>query len=575
VRPSGSIIRLRLRLRMCARACAAAALLALGCGGGGGKGGSVIHAQLTTVAEVTGLDSVRLTAGTAAKTFAVQSLSTVATQFDLPVPADVLGNVNVGAIARPFAGCMGLSGSGLAYLSKAGDSAEVAIVMMPTDICQSGTGGAAGMGGAAGGAAGTSGAAGAGAGGSVAGTGGTASGAGGRGGSGTGGSAGGSGGSVSGAGGRGGSGAAGAAGGTGGATGTGGQTSCGPAAGSKPPLVAPPSLTHCVEYSHDDSGAVCDATTFANDPYINDVAVSPDGQYMATAGSHRTSSPTTIDSGNDRIKIWRLNANTPTQCATTLSNPGAGPAYVAFSPNGQYLAVAWQSDWVYVYSVPTFAQVGQITSSYGLLYGVGWSPDSQVVFSVDWDGATDGNLYADSPTGVSIDSRTLGVDPDVMAVSPAAGTSNASTIAVGGYDGNFGLYTYSGGSFSTASSIVPVALNSVAWSVEFSPSGNLIGVGTDEGVVRFWTLPLTSNTPTGNPIANTTGSPILGLSFSPYGTYVAVGYDMQTEIWNLNTRARVSGASTSSFVDAVAFSASGGAVISGEDDCGRVLVCAD
>jgi WD40 repeat protein len=162
-----------------------------------------------------------------------------------------------------------------------------------------------------------------------------------------------------------------------------------------------------------------------------------------------------------------------------------------------------------------------------------------------------------------------------MAVSPTAGTSNASTIAVGGYDGNFGVYTYSGGSFATTTSIVPVALNAVSWAIEFSPTGNLIGVGTDEGVVRFWNVPLTSNTPTGNPIANTTGSPILGLSFSPYGTYVAVGYDMQTEIWNLNTRARVSGASSTSFVDAVSFSASGGAVISGEDDCGRVLVCAD
>ena len=76
-------------------------------------------------------------------------------------------------------------------------------------------------------------------------------------------------------------------------------------------------------------------------------------------------------------------------------------------------------------------------------------------------------------------------------------------------------------------------------------------------------------------LEDVTGSPILGLSFSPYGTYVALGYDMQTEIWNLNTRALVSGADTTSFVDAVAFSASGGAVISGEDDCGRVLVCAD
>src|ERR1043165_4265214 len=80
-------------------ACSALSLLVVGCGGGS-KGGSVIHVQLTTMQEVPGLDSVRLTAGTAAKTFPLQRLSTAATQFDLAVPSDVLGNVTVGALAR-------------------------------------------------------------------------------------------------------------------------------------------------------------------------------------------------------------------------------------------------------------------------------------------------------------------------------------------------------------------------------------------------------------------------------------------------------------------------------------------
>jgi WD40 repeat protein len=298
---------------------------------------------------------------------------------------------------------------------------------------------------------------------------------------------------------------------------------------------------------------------------------------MATAGSHRRTVPDATDAANDRIKIWRLVGNTPTQCATTLANPGMGPSYVAFSPNGQYLAVAWENDWVYVYSVPTFAQIGKLTSSYGLLVGVGWSPDSQVVFSVDWDGAGDGNLYADSPTGVAIDSRTLGVDPSVMAASPTAGTGNASTIAVGGNAGTFGVYTYSGGAFATTSSIVPTASAAISWSIKFSPNGNLVGVGTDDGMVRLWTVPVTSTStsPTATILASATGSSVYGLSFSPYGTYVAIGYELQTAIWNMSTRAFVGSTSAASFVDAVSFSASGGAVIFGEDDCGRVVVCAD
>ena len=164
------------------------------------------------------------------------------------------------------------------------------------------------------------------------------------------------------------------------------------------------------------------------------MAVSPDGQYLATAGSHRTSSPNTIDSANDRVRIWRLVGNTPTLCGSiNISNPGLGPAYVAFSPNGQYLAVAWRRDYVYVYSVPSFTMVGSILSSYGPLYGVGFSPDSQTVFSIDYDSSlADGTLYADRVNGDPVALAQLGVDPDILAVSPVAGTGNTSTIAVGG-----------------------------------------------------------------------------------------------------------------------------------------------
>src|SRR5216110_246100 len=154
----------------------ALSLLVAGCGGGS-KGGSVIHVQLTTMQEVTGLDSVRLTAGTAAKTFPLQRLSTAATQFDLAVASDVLGNVAVSALARPANGCMGYAGSGLAYLAAAGDSAEVAIVMQSQDVCQ--TTGTGGGGGGTGGTVGTGGSSGTTGGG---GTGGSTSGSGGTGG---------------------------------------------------------------------------------------------------------------------------------------------------------------------------------------------------------------------------------------------------------------------------------------------------------------------------------------------------------------------------------------------------------
>ena len=163
-----------------------------------------------------------------------------------------------------------------------------------------------------------------------------------------------------------------------------------------------------------------------------------------------------------------------------------GPAYVAFSPNGQYLAVAWRQDYVYVYSVPGFTMVGSILSSYGPLYGVGFSPDSQTVFSIDYDSTlADGTLYADRVNGDPVTLAQLGVDPDVLAVSPVAGTGNTSTIAVGGYEGTAGVYVFNGTTIS-GPTIVTTGPYAAAWAARFNPAGNLLAIGTDEGYVHFW-----------------------------------------------------------------------------------------
>ena len=474
------------RARGLARALAVA-LLACGCGGGSRSGDTTIRFQLTTAEDVAGLASVRLTAGSSAKTYRGAEPVGHGEVFDLPVPSSVTGSVDVGALARPASGCMGYGGTAVAYIAGAGSVATVTILMTPQDICETtGTGGTGGrparreraarrderdggherhhgdgrldldrIGGnrrlgihrhrgnrrrdgrhdgrrrnvragrndrlrrcdrrnerddrhRAGVAAPVA----------------AREPAGrlrepaaaparrhGR--------HGGRRGAVAAAVGR-------------------AAAAARPVAASRsaagPRAVAPPSLSRCIEYSQNDPGATCNTTTNANNPFIYDVAVSPDGQYLATAGSHRTSTPNATDAANDRVRIWRLVGNTPTLCGSiNISNPGMGPAYVAFSPNGQYLAVAWRRDYVYVYSVPGFTMVGSILSSYGPLYGVGFSPDSQTVFSIDYDSTlADGTLYADRVNGDPVTLAQLGVDPDVLAVSPVAGTGNTSTIAVGG-----------------------------------------------------------------------------------------------------------------------------------------------
>src|SRR5262249_50048806 len=154
------------------------------------------------------------------------------------------------------------------------------------------------------------------------------------------------------------------------------------------------------------------------------LAASPDGQLFAT---------TSYDDYYDGvIKMWRLQNNVPTSCGI-LRGSGIAPAFVAFSPDGKYFAVAWNNDYVYTYSVPDLNLVGESKSAgINTIWGVGFSADSQTVFSIDWDGGSDGTLHADRPDGTTVTQKMLGVDPDFMAVSPVA-MGGLTTIAVAGY----------------------------------------------------------------------------------------------------------------------------------------------
>ena len=361
-------------------------------------------------------------------------------------------------------------------------------------------------------------------------------------------------------------------------SGAGGSTSaCGTTVGTPPTPVAPPSLATCTDLDHNGSGLTCDPIGDSNSPVIYSTAVSPDGQLMVTAG---------WDSLTDDVslKIWRFPAGggAPTQCGPEYTAASLGPAYVAFSPNGQYLAVALRQSYVDVFSIPSLTMVSEIKSAPGAIYGVGFSPDSQTVFTLDYDGLDDGHLYADRLDGTPIASSVLGVDPDSLAISPVANAGGAATLAVGGYVGNLGVYAFNGSTFSTTS-IMTTSSSASTYGIAFSSDGQLLAAGTDDGSVRFWAAPFTTNATSGAAITLGSGYAPDGIAFSPFGTYVAITFRSEVDIWNATTRAFVSrhnttaipGATNPAYAISVAFSASGAALISGEDTCGKIAYCAD
>jgi hypothetical protein len=375
-----------------------------------------------------------------------------------------------------------------------------------------------------------------------------------------------------GAGGGAGQGGSGMGGGAGGTTGAGGSTvvGCGTSVGTPPPTVGPPSLASCVEFDH-NPGVACDPSVSGiNNQFINDLAVSPDGTLLATSASDIY--------GDGSVKIWRFQGNTPVLCGPMYSMSVVAPAFLAFSPDGQYLALAWNGYYIDVYRVPSFTYVGLISSSFYPLVGVGFSPDSQTVFSLDWAGFSGGTLYADRPTGEALAAVELSVDVDALAVSPVAGSAGLP-IAVVATAGDVLVYNWTGGAFSGPTMLT--AGTADAWGVRFSPDGQLLAVGSADGVVRFWSAPFTSNVTTGTQLNLGSGT-VWQLSFAPGGTFLAAAFGGEVDIWNVSTRAFVArrnltvpAGATSTTAFAVSFSASGGAIVGGGSKCGKLIVCND
>jgi hypothetical protein len=512
---------------------------------------SLIVAALSAVNQHSTLTSATIVATSGMRTVASKTFSTkngisnngsMPTLLGVYIPSDVTGDVDITATASSDTSCDGFTGtsSAPAVIMAAGDTVNVVVHMRAVNVC--GDGGA--------GSTGSAGTTGAGTGGDV-GTAGTSGGTAGT----TGGTAGTTGGT------------AGTSGGTAGTTGT--APACTTGSGGHPALMPVPTLTSCTEYNVNDPGSpACNMTTGVSNAYINVVAMTPDGQLLATADSNPN-----VPTGDD-VRIWQMQAGVPVACGPVITNPGNGPPYVAFSPNGKYLVIAWREvPFIDVYNVPSFTMAGQITSAVGPLYGVAFSPDSTKVISIDWDLGFDGNLYVDKVTGEPVTSSPLGVDPDSLAVAPVVGPTGL-LIAVAGFDGNLGLYTLmSNDTFGTTAYLTASSAGDPTDAMVFSPDGTLLVASTDAAVLQFWNVPTTSVQPTGAAITLPTTATVFGLAFDPSGANLAVAYAKRFDIYSMATRAMVSTKALVTYADSVIFSPSGGALIGGEDTCGKFTVC--
>jgi len=241
------------------------------------------------------------------------------------------------------------------------------------------------------------------------------------------------------------------------------------------------------------------------------VAFSPDGSLVAAASGQRDPP----DGG--KLHVWN-SAGGPATLSVDLDSLQFA-ARVAFSPDGQHIALAGHDHTVRVLEVAGGKEVALLPGHTGPVLSVAFSPDSETVLSGGEDGSV--RLWKVS-SGQQIRQFT-GHDDQVTAVAFA---SEGKYALSGSRDKTLRLWGVESGKQQRRIEAHPTAVLSVACSAD----GQYALSGGEDGTVRLWDLS------TGGPVHRFQGhqGPVQHVAFSPNGRRaVSAGADGTLRLWGL------------------------------------------
>jgi hypothetical protein len=475
------------------------------------------------------------------QTFAVANgLSTTTTTLGVYISSDVTGEIAVHVTSRDASGgCAGYVGNA-GPLAQTGSVTRTDVALVPGDLCGADAGATGGSSGA-GGTSGSGGATDAGAAGGTPGTPGT----------------GGAGGRVD----------AGSVGGTSGAMDAGADTAGPNDAGDGGATIVLPSLAHCTEYVHNmNPTAACVSGAAATDVEISAVAFTPDGKYFFSAGE------------DARVKVWTVNGKTLAAEGTVL---GAIPGFtsLAVSADSKLVAVGAPGGQLNVWNVANgWPIAGALTGVAGDLSAIAFGPDN-TLYAID----NLKNFYIYTMADLAPKSSTVLADFGFEIATSPRESEGTSGLGLGSVGGKGALQSVSATALGAAAPFAVSPKVSGIYALVFSPNGRLVASGSDDGSFGIWSVPLPAPPEPNTPRIALSTDFVWNAAFHSSSAYIAIAAgstlaNRQLAIWNVATGAMQSAVSLTALTNqprSVTFSPTGAALVTGERNCGKILVCVD
>jgi serine/threonine protein kinase len=195
---------------------------------------------------------------------------------------------------------------------------------------------------------------------------------------------------------------------------------------------------------------------------VSSVAISPDGQILAS------------DGGNATVKLWNLHTG---KLLDTLPGHSKGVWSVAISPDGQTLASGSEDKTIKLWNLPTRKFIDTLSEHSESVHAVAISPDSQILASGSEDNTV--KLW-----NIATRQRLRTLSGHSGRVNSVAFSPDGQILASGSQDDTIRLWQV-----ETGELLSPLAGESRwegIWSVAFSPDGQILASGIGGGTIKIW-----------------------------------------------------------------------------------------